>query len=69
MDPQREQIRKRLLLSVDQVAELTGLARGTIYHYASSARIPYVRLSARCIRFELAAIEDWIAAKRVPTDD
>jgi excisionase family DNA binding protein len=48
------------LLSVNEVAELTGLAVGTIYHFVSERRIPVVRLSSRCIRFRYADLMEWI---------
>jgi excisionase family DNA binding protein len=47
------------LLKIDEVAELTGLAVGTLYHLVSEKRIPVVRISSRCIRFRLSSLEDW----------
>jgi excisionase family DNA binding protein len=48
------------LLTIDEVAELTGLAVGTLYHFVSQKRIPVVRLSKRCIRFRQSDLSDWI---------
>jgi excisionase family DNA binding protein len=51
------------LLDVKEVAELLGLAVGSVYHLVSEKRLPCVRLSARCLRFRESAIErtiqDW----------
>ena len=47
------------LLTIEQVAELTGLAVGSLYHFVSERRIPVVRLSRRCIRFRLSDLLDW----------
>lgn len=47
------------LVGVEEAAELTGLATGTIYHFVSQGRIPVVRLSRRCIRFRLSALHQW----------
>jgi excisionase family DNA binding protein len=47
------------LLTIEQVAALTGLTVGTLYHYVSERRIPVVRLSRRCIRFRLSDLLDW----------
>jgi excisionase family DNA binding protein len=48
------------LLNVIEVAALLGLAPGTIYHLVSQKRLPCVRLSARCLRFQESAIQQFI---------
>jgi excisionase family DNA binding protein len=48
------------LLTVQEVSQLTGLSVGTLYHWVSQRRIPFVRLSARCIRFRRSDLEAWI---------
>ena len=47
------------LLTIAEVAALTGLAVGTLYHLVSQRRIPVVRLSRRFIRFRLSEILKW----------
>jgi excisionase family DNA binding protein len=47
------------LLTIGEVAKLTGLKVGSLYHLVSQRRIPFVRISARCIRFRLSAILRW----------
>jgi excisionase family DNA binding protein len=49
-----------LLLNIKEVAELTGLSIGTLYHFVSQRRIPFVRLSSRCVRFRKVDIEEWL---------
>jgi excisionase family DNA binding protein len=56
------------LLTVSEVAELLGLSVGSVYHLISQKRVPVVRLSARCVRFEKVALEAWIAAMAVPAE-
>lgn len=51
------------LMSVDEIAEFLGLAKGTVYHLASQGRIPCVRLSARCLKFRLSQVMAWIESK------
>ena len=51
------------LLDVREVAAFLGLAEGTIYHLVSQRRIPFVRLSGRCLRFRPSDLEAWIATK------
>ena len=48
------------LLTINEVAKLTGLAAGSLYHFVSEKRIPVVRLSKRCIRFRQSDLSDWI---------
>jgi excisionase family DNA binding protein len=53
------------LLTIWDVADLTGLSVGTLYHWISEGRIPVVRFSTRCVRFRKSDIEKWIATKIV----
>ena len=59
---------ERILLTAREVADLTGLSEGTIRHFCSQRRIPFIRISARCARFERHALEAWIAEMAVPAD-
>jgi excisionase family DNA binding protein len=61
MDDQR-------LLTIDDLAALTGFSVGTLYHWVSQKRIPVVRFSARCVRFRRSDIEAWIAQMVVERD-
>lgn len=47
------------LLSIKDVAHLTGLAVGTVYHLVSQGRIPVVRISRRCLRFRQSDLLLW----------
>ena len=49
------------LLNVSEVAELLGLAPGTIYHLLSQKRLPCVRLSKRCVRFRKSDLDRLIS--------
>jgi excisionase family DNA binding protein len=53
------------LMDVKQVAELLGLAPGSVYQLISQGRLPVVRLSARCVRFRRCDIDRWIADRVV----
>ncbi len=48
------------LLTIAEVAQMTGLSIGGLYHLVSQQRIPVVRISRRCIRFRLASLDRWI---------
>ena len=52
-------------MDVKEVAELLGLAPGSIYQLISQSRITVVRLSARCVRFRRCDIDQWIAERVV----
>ena len=54
------------LLKVADVADMTGLAVGSIYHLSSQGRIPVIRLSKRCIRFRLCDLQTWLDAMADP---
>ncbi len=49
------------LLTVDEVAELLRLSRGSVYHMVSQGRLPCIRLSKRCLRFSREAIAQVIS--------
>ena len=48
------------LWDVEEVADFLGLAVGSVYHLVSQRRIPCVRLSARCLRFQPDVIAVWV---------
>lgn len=48
------------LWKVEDVADFLGLAVGSVYHLLSQRRIPVVRISARCVRFDPQVIEAWV---------
>lgn len=55
-----EGLENKLLLDIEEVAALTGIKTGTLYHWVSQRRIPFVRFSARCIRFRRSDIDSWL---------
>jgi excisionase family DNA binding protein len=57
------------LLTIQEVAELTGLAVGTLYHLVNdpSRRLPVIRLSKRCIRFRLRDLRAWLDSLSEPS--
>jgi excisionase family DNA binding protein len=48
------------LLTVREAAHFLNLAPGTLYHLISEKRIPVVRISSRCVRFQRKALVAWI---------
>ena len=56
----------KILLTAAEVAELTGFAEGSIRHFVSQRRIPFVRISARCVRFRRSDVDSWLENQFVP---
>jgi len=58
------------LLTVKELAELLGIAPGSIYHWLSQGRLPCVRFSRRCVRFRESDLESLLdrmsGSKREP---
>jgi excisionase family DNA binding protein len=50
------------VLNVEQVAELLGLARNTVYDYAGRGEIPCRRIGRRLL-FSRTAVLEWLAGK------
>jgi excisionase family DNA binding protein len=53
------------LLDIRKVAALTGFSVGTLYHWVSQRKIPFIRFSNRCVRFRRCDIQKWISEKLV----
>lgn len=48
------------LMTPPQVAERLSVSLPTLYRFVAERRLPAVRLSPRCMRFEEDAVEDFI---------
>lgn len=53
------------LLNVDELAQYLGMTDRSIRHMVYRRQIPFVRLGAKRLRFDLAEINAWIDAQRV----
>lgn len=53
------------LLTYPDAARILGLPVGTLYSLVSRRDVPHVRLGPRTVRFERAARQTWIDARRV----
>jgi excisionase family DNA binding protein len=54
----------RRLLTVQEVGEYLGIAKDTVYTLVSQRKIPHVKIG-RLLKFDLKAIDDWIAQKTI----
>ena len=51
------------LVTIDAVAEELGVSRRTVRRLIRSAALPFRRLGARTLRFDLDALRRWSAAR------
>jgi len=54
----------RRLLSVQELATYLGISKDTAYTMASQRKIPFVKIG-RLLKFDLTAIDDWIAQNSI----
>jgi excisionase family DNA binding protein len=54
----------RRLIDINELSELTGLSKNTIYCWVSQRRIPFVKCG-RLTKFDLQKIEKWIEENSV----
>jgi excisionase family DNA binding protein len=59
----------KILLTAREVAALTGFNEGTLRHWVSQKRIPFVRISNRCVRFRREDIARWVTERSVAARD
>ena len=48
------------LLTVKEVAELLRVDRYCIYRWVAESKIPFIRLTTRCLRFRKEDIDAWL---------
>jgi|JI10StandDraft_1071094.scaffolds.fasta_scaffold55819_8 excisionase family DNA binding protein len=51
------------LLDYDQLSKRLSVKKSTLYSWVSQNKIPYVRFSGRCVRFNIEAITSWLNRK------
>jgi len=52
------------LITYEQLSKWTALSRSTLEKYVQRNEIPAIRLNARCLRFRVGDIKDWLLSKR-----
>ena len=52
-------------LNYREAAQLIGIPIGTLRSMVCRRQVPHIRISPRIVVFDYAAIESWIAARRV----
>lgn len=57
------------VLTLDEVAQFTGLSKSTIYKMTSGQKIPHYKPSGKLCYFNRLEIEEWLQSNRVSTTD
>jgi excisionase family DNA binding protein len=52
------------MVKAREIATLCGVTLQTILKWARENKIPHHRISARCLRFDVAEVNAWLQAKR-----
>lgn len=52
-------------LSYRDAARLLGIPVGTLRSMVCRRQVPHIRISARVVVFDVVALEEWIASRRV----
>jgi predicted DNA-binding transcriptional regulator AlpA len=58
--------KEKLLIDINELSQLTGIAVGSLYHMVSQHRIPCVKLSQRLLRFSVPQIREWVESHSEP---
>ena len=53
---------KQRIVSIEELSEYLGMPKGTLYHWVSQRRIPFVKLG-RSTRFDMREIDGWLASR------
>ena len=57
------------VLTIDDVALLTGLSKSHIYKLTCSKQIPFYRPNGKLVYFDRAELESWLKQNRVNTTE
>jgi len=53
------------LIDIDELSEILGVTKATIYSWTSQNKIPHIKLSKRLLKFREDEITEWIAQRTV----
>lgn len=55
------------ILTVDQVTEMYGLSRSTVYAWVHENRVPHYKPSQKMLYFKQSEIEEYLLSNRIPS--
>ncbi len=53
-------------LNIDETSEYLGTPVPTLYTWVSLRKIPHLKISRRCLKFDIKELEQWLDKKREP---
>ena len=51
------------LITLEELSKILGVKKATLYAWVSKKKIPFIKLSARLVRFRESEIQDWLSQK------
>lgn len=60
---------EKKILTIEEVAEITGLSKSTLYKMTSARQIPHYKPTARLLYFLREEVEAWMLRNRVTTSE
>jgi excisionase family DNA binding protein len=57
------------LLEVEKAAKYLGVSEKTLYKWVTLKQIPYIKLSHKCLRFDMRDLDKWINEKKIQPSD
>lgn len=55
-------------LTINQVAKMLNVSKGTVYRYVNKRLIPYMKVAGN-VRFKEEDVRQWVESNRVKTDE
>ncbi|MBL6976169.1 MAG: helix-turn-helix domain-containing protein [Deltaproteobacteria bacterium] len=60
---------KNRFMGYEETATFLNMKVGTLYAKVCRKEVPHVRLSGRCVRFDLDELQKWIDDHKIPAED
>lgn len=60
---------KRKYLNVNQVAEMLGVHRSSIYRYIASHGLPFYKIGGGRLLFDAERVDDWVQSQTEKSDN
>lgn len=52
-------------MNAAQAGSFLGIEEKTVRKYTSERRIPFIRISGRCVRYDRQALSEWLLSRTV----
>lgn len=62
-------IKEKEVLTLNEVANYTGLSKGYLYKLTMRQEIPHYKPNGKCLYFDRVEIEKWLKSNRIATQE